>query len=258
MALTKTLRFDDDVKNVIRNMVWTDDGRTGEITWQLDANLYKKVKKAFETQEIGGSWDKRAKVHRFSQDPRPKFMELWQHGTLTVARDGFFRTPRKVTQYILSRMALGMADYNWLEPSAGDGAIVKELLDANYYPERIYCIEQNPQRCQELRKLGVRVANGDFMKYRNSSRIPFQRILMNPPFEEGQDAEHVRRAYHHLDKYGVLAAIMGEGVFFRDDQKSQTFRAWLKAVGAYNERLPDKSFHESGTDVATRFLIVEK
>jgi hypothetical protein len=254
--LQKTLRFDDDVLSVFRNMIWSDDGLTGDITWQLDAGMYKKVKKALEA--LGGRWDKKAKIHRFDADPRLQVIGLVQNGTLKVDRDGFFRTPPTVTRKLLGYLDCGIADYNWLEPEAGDGAIVRVLIEEGFMPDRIYCIEQNAKRCDSLRALGVHIACGDFMRYKHSSGLVFNRILMNPPFEQGQDADHVRKAYTHLAKGGRMAAIVCEGIFFRLDNKAQAFRKWLKSVGAYDEQLPDKSFHESGTDVATRFIVVEK
>ncbi len=255
---TKTLRFDEDVLSVLRNMVWSDDGLTGDITWQLDGKLYQKVKKALTAPGIDGSWDKRSKIHRFPRDPRPAIFGIVDSGKLTVEKDGFFRTPEKVTRYIMGRMALGTADYIWLEPEAGDGAIVKVLLAEGQLPERIYAIERNAARCQALRELGVRMANGDFLKFRNSAHIPFNRILMNPPFENNQDILHVFKAYHLLAERGVLGAIMSEGIFFRENGLAKEFRFWLENVHAYVERLPEGSFKESGTGVATRFIVVRK
>jgi len=257
--LQKTMRFDDDVIVVLRNQVsWSTDGLRAEMP-QLNPKTYQKVKKAFEA--LGGKWSRKENATVFDEDPRPQIEGLVTKGVLSVARDGFFRTPWKVTDRILSLMAVGIGDYNWLEPSCGDGAIVDYLLKINItVPERLYCIEQNPKRCQIVRESypGVRVACGDFMKYKNSLHIPFHRIIMNPPFENGQDGEHVRRAYSLLSGDGKMGAVLGEGVFFRDDQKSDTFRKWMKAVGAYNEPLPEGSFRESGTNVNTRLLIVEK
>ena len=44
----------------------------------------------------------------------------------------------------------------------------------------------------------------------------YDRIIMNPPFSNRQDAEHVRHAYELLRPNGRIVAIMGEGVFFGD------------------------------------------
>ncbi|HQV22274.1 MAG TPA: hypothetical protein PLJ88_04215, partial [Agitococcus sp.] len=55
----------------------------------------------------------------------------------------------------------------------------------------------------------------------------YDRIIMNPPFSNRQDAEHVRHAYDLLKPNGRIVAIMGEGVFFGSDKKAVEFREWL-------------------------------
>jgi hypothetical protein len=255
--LTKTKKFDDDVVVVLRNqVVWSDDGKKAKMP-QLDPKLYKKVKKAFEA--MGGRWSRGDDATVFDEDPRAQVNGLITHGVLSVARDGFFRTPRDVS-WRMFELAPIDPEANTLEPECGDGAIVEELLKFHIQRERMYCIEQNPKRCQFVRESwpGVHVACGNFLKFRNSARIPFQRIYMNPPFEQGQDADHVRKAYDLLAEGGRLVSIMGEGIFYRDDRKAELFRQWMKDVHAVSERLPEHSFRSSGTDVATRLLYVRK
>lgn len=170
--LTKTLRFDDTTIAILRNQVsWSDDGLSATMP-QLTPKEYQKVKKAFEA--LGGKWNKRANATRFDADPRPKIESLVTRGTLSVDRDGFYRTPKEVVWRMLSFIPLSDFAYNTLEPEAGDGAIVEELLKAGIHAPRLYCIEQNPRRCQYIHESypGVRVACGDFMKYRNSSTSP--------------------------------------------------------------------------------------
>jgi hypothetical protein len=256
--LTKQMRFDDDVVVVLRNQVrWSEDGLLAEMP-QLDARLYQKVKKAFEA--LGGKWNRKAGATLFESDPRAQVEGLVTHGVLSVARDGFFRTPKEVVWRMFEYAPMGDFNYNTLEPECGDGAIIEVLIQMGFQRERLYCIEQNPKRCQIVRESwpGVRVACGNFLRFRNSAHIPFRRIFMNPPFEQGQDAEHVMKAYELLDINGIMVAIMGEGVFFRDDRKSEAFRQWCRGTGLYSERLPEHSFRQSGTDVRTRLCVLEK
>jgi hypothetical protein len=258
MSLTKDVRFDDTTIAILRNqLVWSPDGLSVTMP-QLDRKNYDKVAKALEI--LGGKWNRKAKATLFDVDPRPQINGLVTRGALTVHKDGFFRTPRLVTQRMMSYMSLGTEDYTWLEPEAGDGAIIDALIKEGYPAKQIYAIEKEPRRCQIIRESypGVHIACGDFLKFRNSVGIRFTRIIMNPPFEEGQDMEHIRKAYTLLARGGVMGAILGEGAFFRQDKKAETFRKWLVAVGAYNERLPEGSFKESGTSVNTRLIVVEK
>ena len=68
----------------------------------------------------------------------------------------------------------------------------------------------------------------------------------------------MRHAYEFLAHGGRLVSIMGEGPFFRQDNKAAEFRAWLQTHGGWSERLPEDSFQASGTGVNARIVVVEK
>lgn len=87
----------------------------------------------------------------------------------------------------------------------------------------------------------------------------YDRIVMNPPFEDGQDAAHVRAVYENLlAPDGRLVAVMSAGPFFRDDRRSREFRAWLDARGAEVTDLPAGAFLKSDrpTGVATKLVVI--
>jgi len=90
----------------------------------------------------------------------------------------------------------------------------------------------------------------------------YDRIVMNPPFSNGQDAEHIQHAYELLKPGGKLVAIAGEGIFFRNDAKAMAFREWLDQVGGTSEKLPEGTFKDSSlmatTGANTRMVVVEK
>lgn len=90
----------------------------------------------------------------------------------------------------------------------------------------------------------------------------YDRIVMNPPFSNRRDVEHVRRAYDLLKPGGRLVAIMGEGSFFGQDKKAQEFRDWLDSVGGTSEKLPEGSFQDPtlpvNTGVNARMVVIEK
>lgn len=90
----------------------------------------------------------------------------------------------------------------------------------------------------------------------------YDRIIMNPPFSDRRDAEHVRHAYMLLKPGGRLVAIMGEGVFFGQDKKAQAFREWLDEVGGTSEKLEEGSFMDPSlpvnTGVNARMVVVNK
>jgi hypothetical protein len=90
----------------------------------------------------------------------------------------------------------------------------------------------------------------------------YDRILMNPPFSDRRDAQHVQHAYELLRPGGRLVALMGEGVFFGRDQKAQDFRAWLDAIGGTSEKLDEGTFTDPSlpvnTGVNARMVVIDK
>ena len=66
---------------------------------------------------------------------------------------------------------------------------------------------------------------------KNGGNSGYDRIVMNPPFSDRRDVEHVQHAYELLKPGGRLVAIMGEGSFFGSDKKAVAFREWLESVG---------------------------
>lgn len=245
--LTKTLKFSDDVLAVLRNMTWGDDGTIGYLHGHLDRKLYQAVNKALGA--MGGKWNRGKGGHVFATDPRSQVEGLLDTGALQIERDGFFETPKAVVDRMVS---LVWPAGSVLEPSAGMGAIADNL--PNTYDE-ITCIEKNADRAQRLHENGYAVYCADFTQWNDTT---FDTIYMNPPFEESQDITHVMHAYSLLNADGKIVAIMGEGAFFREDRKATGFRDWLQLVGGWSERLPDGSFKESGTGVATRIVVIEK
>lgn len=169
--------------------------------------------------------------------------------------DGFFPTPKKIVEEMLVEAAIepGM---KVLEPSAGKGnialAIKEELQDG-----QLDVVEYNSRLSDYLKELDLNVVADDFLTYEGEL---YDRIVMNPPFEKGQDIDHVMHAYELLSPGGRIVAITSEGPFFRSDKKSTAFREWLEELGAVSEKLPDNTFKDSerSTGVATRMLIIDK
>lgn len=250
--LTKTLKFSDEVLEVLRGMEWRADGGTGKITAQLDRALYVQVNKALEA--MGGKWNRGVGAHTFTADPRSQVEGLLAAGTLEVDRDGFFETPQAVILRMLDLVPV-QTGVPILEPSAGTGAIAKVLRDHGATEQRLRLVEQNIDRVMILRNLGFQCECADFMQY---TLTGFAQVYMNPPFENGQDMDHVMHAYDLLAAGGTLISVMGEGAFFRTDRKANDFRTWRVKVNARDASLPDGAFKESGTGVKTRLLWVRK
>ncbi|MEM6268350.1 MAG: hypothetical protein AAF998_02880 [Bacteroidota bacterium] len=168
--------------------------------------------------------------------------------------DGFFPTPRPLAEQVVD--LAGIEDgMRVLEPSAGMGNLAEVVRD-RHPGAKLEVLEIVPDLAELLRVKGFEVVGSDFLSHTGS----YDRIVMNPPFERSQDAEHVRHAFDLLGPGGRLVAIMGEGVFFRKQRKDADFRDWLDEVGADNEKLPEDSFKGAfrSTGVRTRLVWIDK
>lgn len=158
--------------------------------------------------------------------------------------------------------AVGLSRFDWvLEPSAGDGAMADAIASYRFTKEQMECVELNPKRAAILQEKGYSVYPVNFLEtdlYTFGMKHGFDRVFMNPPFEEGQDIDHVKHAYSLLATGGALVSIMSEGPFFRNDNKAKEFRTWLDSLKGQAWRLPANAFSESGTGVQTRMVVIYK
>lgn len=167
---------------------------------------------------------------------------------------GFFPTPPAIVAMMIDRSEL-RPEHRVLEPSAGSGNILDAIR--NECPSAaVTAFEVSPRLVRILCLKGHEVKQGDFMA-EDPSPV-FGRVLMNPPFEAGQDIEHVRRAFSWLAPGGRLVAIMSPGAFYRSDRKATEFREWFESIGGEVENLPDGSFKSSGTGTAAVLVEVRK
>lgn len=249
-----TVKIKPEIESVLRAS--SVEGDILRLPGQLDRKTYTDVNKVIEL--LGGKWNKGKGGHVF---PTP-FADI-----LDAALDGgevvdkkkqfqLFETPAALAEELAVRLnlyGLGVDDAV-LEPSAGKGrllyAIRHELVDN---PRLDFC-EIQPDLAAALKVDGFNQVGEDFLKFKPESK--YQRILMNPPFTNGQDVDHVMHAYNHcLADGGKLIAIMAPAFTFREQRKYADFRELLSRNGVVPEELPEGTFKESGTGIRT--IVVE-
>jgi len=191
-----------------------------------------------------------------AQDKARELARLEQNATFSNI-PGFFPTPRPVIDRMLDLAGIkeGMSV---LEPSAGAGAIV-DVLWERFDALDIQCYEINQTLRDLLLAKGCDDCRGDFLEAspgKLSVGGVFDRVLMNPPFEQGQDIEHVMHAHRFLAPGGRLVAVMSAGV--KSNRSAWDFRLWLDAMGGTMEDLPEGSFKASGTGVAAVLVVIDK
>ena len=167
---------------------------------------------------------------------------------------GFFPTPKNIVDKMLEEADIKPGE-KILEPSAGKGNIADEIK-ANYPDNNLDVAEWNASLNEFLSEKGHNVIGNDFLKVSDK----YDKIVMNPPFENGQDIEHIKHAYLLLNDGGRIVCIMSEGPFYRSDKKATEFREWLNDVNGVSEKLPENSFKNSerSTGVNTRLVVIDK
>ncbi|WP_440063900.1 DUF3560 domain-containing protein [Streptosporangium sp. OZ121] len=144
-----------------------------------------------------------------------------------------------------------------LEPSAGAGALLRAA--AVGLGATVDCVELAPQLVAFLRDSGHarRVLHSDFLTVDRDLLDPaYDRVVMNPPFSDGQDVAHVAYALSFVKPGGYLVAVMSNGVTFRKDKGYPALRDLVEARGGEFITLPDDTFAPSGTNVKTVIAVI--
>lgn len=164
---------------------------------------------------------------------------------------GFFPTPPDLISFMLELANIRPGDIV-LEPSAGKGDLADAAKAAG---ASVDCWEINYQLTELCKLKGHNCMHGDFMA---EVVVPeYDKILMNPPFEKGQDMLHVTRAYEWLKDGGTLVAIVSASVTM---DKGAAFRNWLDQVGGILTRNDDNAFKGAfrSTSVSTYTVSITK
>lgn len=256
-AKTKTIKLDDEVRDVLARSKITERepvGFTLDLPEQLDPKLYQKVKKII--QAAGGKWMRNLGTHLFTDPSARETLGLAvENGAIVDEKatlQAFFSPPAVVEQLV--RLAQLEGGLSVLEPSAGDGAIAEAVRG---YGCAVYCVEINPKCRATLSEKGFAVGEEDFLRLAPGD-VGFDRVIMNPPFTNGQDCEHVEHALKFLNPGGRLVAVMAASIRYRETQPYRGLREKIEACGGQIIDLPDASFATSGAKVATVVVCMTK
>jgi 16S rRNA G966 N2-methylase RsmD len=154
-----------------------------------------------------------------------------------------------------------------LEPSAGEGALARAALRADC--GHVTAIENDPKAVRLLSLLADRVnvrdehnmsVDGrDFFDVTPASYPDgFDVVMMNPPFSNEQEVEHVLHAWEFVKPGGRLVAIMSNAVQSRTTGRYKIFADFLQRNDATIRQNPASSFKESGTNVNTVTVVIDK
>jgi len=251
------VRVDDDLLAILQRADVA--GRTIVVREPLDRSTYVRVNAAIEG--LGGKWSRKDRAHVFPVDVAELLAGMIDSGEYTDRKKSlqFYPTPAALAARMVAEARL--CDWsNVLEPSAGTGAIINAL------PRKIgslTAVEIDPDNARSLRSAvgeaatPTTIVEGDFLAWAAIAVDRYDAIIMNPPFSNGQDAEHVQAAHRLLAPGGTLVAVLSDGPFYREDRRSAAFRAFLGALPHTTSLLPQDTFRSSGTSVSTRLVTID-
>lgn len=182
-------------------------------------------------------------------------------GIKVVSSPDLFPTPPDLAARIVA-LAGVEPGHSVLEPSAGTGNLLREIMKVHSL--RVTAVEINGDLSERLRHAWdgerdpyIGIVHQDFLSW-NAGCSRFDRVVMNPPFSNGADIDHVTHAFYLLKPGGRLVAVMSTGVKFRSDKKTKVFRALVASCdGTIEDNAPD-AFKASGTMVQTVTVVLER
>jgi len=204
---------------------------------------------------IGGKWKGgKTKAFVFDKDPSDLIKKYLEGEDINFKKKfQFFATPQSLAEKIVSMADLKPTD-EVLEPSAGQGAIIKEINKKGIRPGYFEIMDVNLEFLKE-NNIDGEFLGKDFLSY-DSEKL-FDKIIANPPFSKNQDIDHVMKMYSHLKVGGKLVSIMSKHWTFANEKKSREFKEFVENNGYY-ETVDSGVFKESGTNIETAIVVLGK
>lgn len=224
---------------------------------QLDRKIYLEVKNKLEL--IGGKW-KGGKVQGFvfDMDPTDLLQQIASGEKRNLKKEfQFFATPEALANRLVD-LADIHEDDSVLEPSAGQGAIIKAIhkVQPNIV---VNCCEAMDVNKMFLDKIpNTKFLCADFLNLKHEFPDQYDVIVANPPFSKNQDITHILEMYSLLKPGGRLVSIASKHWQIAYGKKEQQFREWLDKLEADVIDVPAGEFKESGTQISTCIIVIDK
>ncbi|MGS2807777.1 hypothetical protein [Nocardia sp. MW-W600-9] len=239
------------------------EGHNLVLPQQLSQADYRKINRVIES--MGGRWNRRARAHVFPDDPTETIAAAVARGT-TPNTDrkiltAYFATPEPLARHLVAGPHSGIAALapgaHVLEPSAGDGALVRAILATNPGVE-VTAVEPDRARAAAIDyDPRVTIVIAGFEEFAATLTSRYAAVVMNPPFAlPGQPTvwmDHLYTAWDLLEGGGQLLALAPNGYTYRADRDHAAMRDFITAHGGH-EPLPAAAFTTSGTDTDTVLL----
>jgi predicted RNA methylase len=168
-------------------------------------------------------------------------------GVRAVSAPQLYPTPPELAARMVELAGVGPKD-RVLEPSTGTGSLLRAIAGAEPVAE-VCAVGVNQALCAALAGLAGEVHCRDFLTCTPEQLGRFQVVVMNPPFGDGADVQHVKHALQFLEPGGVLVALCANG---------PRQQAALRPLASTWENLPDGTFAGEGTNVRAALMTARK
>lgn len=220
---------------------------------EIERNDYLKLKKTLEN--AGGKWSRKEQGFVFPFEPENVIAQLVSGEETNIKKKyQFFETPDKVADLLVC-VAVVAPGFDVLEPSAGQGSIVKAILRDE--PDLIVdCCEILEENRKVLSKIkNVNIVGNDFLKTDFKDK-KYDRIIANPPFSKNQDITHLKKMFSLLKQNGRLCCITSKHWLTSKEKKCIEFREWLSLLDYDTYEIGNEAFKASGTDIDVKVVII--
>jgi hypothetical protein len=224
---------------------------------QLERKLYQEVAQAL--QLIGGKWKGgKTQAFEFKEDPTELLAEIASGEKRNLKKEfQFFATPPDIAAKMAAELWLYPKGepYTIGEPNGGQGALIMAVWAEMGKEVPVYTYEPMPTNLIFLKRLSaVKILGPDFL----DCHFKFDRIIANPPFTNNQDIDHIMHMYECLNPNGRMVTLASTSWETGSQKKQVEFREWLSAKDASIEKIDKGAFKESGTNIETRMIIINK
>lgn len=166
---------------------------------EVDKHVEQQARQVIES--MGGVRDN--DCYHFDYDPTDVLDEIINSGCVPDHKSHqYYPTPPSLAKIAVELAEIGDT-HTVLEPSAGQGGL------ADILPGHTVCVELSKLHCKVLQAKGKTCIEADFLAHQFAER--FDRIVMNPPFDQGRWQAHLERAASLVKPGGRLVAILPSG-----------------------------------------------
>jgi predicted RNA methylase len=215
---------------------------------ELAASDWRQVDTVLRRVAGGGRYRQGTGVHRYDRDPGAEIAAVVATGMLPPdpkQQAGWFATPRDVADNFAVNYALLELEelphtrrLSYLDPSAGEGALANAMVKFHCDADQVTCVEADPYRAAICQAKGYTTHPErfqDWAAHRDPGALPFDVVVMNPPFAEDGDklawARHVLLAWSLVGPGGVLTAIVPVSVTYHRDRAAKQVRELADRYG---------------------------